>query len=89
MDISIMKASMTYTKADGYVGNVEFQVTDHQQPYEITLYSRNNNEWMFGLHFLNESGSEENILAVEQFIDSDDECFEQLVQAAKDTFLRS
>jgi hypothetical protein len=79
----IQKAEMSHNKEDGYVGNVEFLVETHKEPYEITLYSKNRKEWSYGLHFLNASGSEEEIFAVEELIDENDEYFDQLVDAAK------
>jgi hypothetical protein len=83
MKIAIQKAEMTHSKEDGFVGNVEFLVDTHREPYEITLHSKNMKEWSYGLHFLNASGSEEEIFAVEELIDENDEYFDQLVDAAK------
>jgi hypothetical protein len=82
LKIIIQKAKMTHSKEDGYVGNVEFLVESHKEAYEITLYSKNTNEWSYGLHFLNASGSEEEIYAVEELLDDNDEYFDQLVDAA-------
>jgi hypothetical protein len=83
MKINIQKADMTHSKENGYVGHVEFNVEAHKEPYEITLYSKNGKEWSYGLHFLNASGIEEEIFAVEELIDENDEYFDQLVDAAK------
>ena len=88
LEITILQARMEHSKADGYVGNVEFQVEHHKAPYEITLYSRDNKEWMYGLHFLHESGNEQEIFLVEDFLDENDESFDRLVQAAKEAFLQ-
>ncbi len=74
---------MTYTKENGYVGNIEFTVEAHKEPYEITIYSKNQKEWSYGLHFLNASGIEEEIFAVEELLDENDESFDLLVEAAK------
>jgi hypothetical protein len=83
LEIIIQKAKMTHSKENGYVGNVEFLVETHKAAYEITLYSKNAKEWSYGLHFLNASGSEEEIFAVEELLDENDEFFDQLVDAAK------
>ncbi|QGQ96330.1 hypothetical protein EHS13_16300 [Paenibacillus psychroresistens] len=83
MKIIIQKAAMTHSKENGFVGNVEFLVESHKEAYEITLYSKNTKEWSYGLHFLNASGSEEEIFAVEEQLDESDEFFDQLVDAAK------
>jgi hypothetical protein len=83
LKILVQKAQMTHNKEDGYVGHVEFKVDTHKEPYEITLHSKNGKEWMYGLHFLNASGSEEEIYTVEELLDENDEYFDQLVDAAK------
>jgi len=83
MEITIQKAEMTYSKENGFVGNVEFTVESHKAPYEITFYSKNQKEWSYGLHFLNASGSEDEIFALEELLDDSDEYFNLLVDAAK------
>lgn len=80
--ITILEAGITHSKADGYVGKVEFRVEGHKQPYEITLHSKNKKEWMYSLNFLNESGSEEEIEALEELLEEDDEVYDLLVNAA-------
>lgn len=81
--INVLESSMTHSKEDGYVGKVNFRVENHKQPYEITLYSKNGREWMYSLNFLNESGSEEEIDALEELLEENDEMYELLVDAAR------
>jgi hypothetical protein len=81
--INVLQAGMTHSKEDGYVGKVEFSCEGHKQPYEITFYSKSGKDWMYSLNFLNESGSEEEIDAVEEMLEEDDELYERLVEAAK------
>lgn len=83
MKVNIIQAGMTYSKEDGYVGNVHFEVDGHQQGYEITLQSKRGNDWGYGLFFLSGSGNEEQLLEVEDEIEENDELFEQLIEAAK------
>jgi hypothetical protein len=83
MKLTILNAAMTRNKEDGNVGHVSFQVENHKKDYEITLQSKHGKDWSYALNFLNESGSEEEILAVEEELDENDELFEQLLQAAK------
>lgn len=85
MDMRILSANMTYSKEDGYVGKVEFTVEGHKQPYEIALQSKSKKDWSYGLFFSRESGDEDEILAVEDWLEEDDEAFDRLVQAARDT----
>jgi hypothetical protein len=88
MKLTILNANMTHNKEDGYVGHVGFQVENHKHDYEITLQSKYGKEWMYALNFLNESGSEEDILAVEEVIEENDEWFDLLVEAAKSKLVK-
>lgn len=81
--MTISNASMTHSKADGYVGEVQFRVEGHAQAYVITLHSKSGKDWGYGLHFLNDSGSEEEISAVEEWLEEEDDAFDRLVEAAR------
>ncbi|WP_166244490.1 hypothetical protein [Paenibacillus turpanensis] len=83
MNIQITNASMKHSAEDGYVGLVEFTVEGHPLPYEATFHSTNGKSWSYGLRFSKESGSEELIEAVEEYLDEDDAAFDSLVEAAK------
>ena len=78
---------MTYDKENGYTGQIIFEVKSHKSPYEITLHSKRGKEWSYGLHFSGEPGLEEEIFAVEEYIEENDECFDLLVEAGKKTLL--
>lgn len=84
LSINIMDATMSYTKEDGYVGKVQFAVEGHDNEYEIALQSKRGTDWGYGLFFLHDSGKEEQLLALEEELEDNDELFELLVQAAKD-----
>lgn len=83
MNIEIIQANMTHDPEEGYVGQVQFRMGENSPEYEITLHSKKGKEWMYGLHFVNEPGGEEEILAVEELLEEDDEIFDHLVEAAK------
>lgn len=85
MDMTILNAEMTYSKENGYVGKVAFEVAGHKEPYEITLHSKKGQEWSYGLFFLKQPGDEDEILAVEDWLEEDDDAYDRLVNAAKDT----
>lgn len=84
INIQVVDASMTYSKEDGYVGKVQFGVEGHANQYEITLHSKKGKEWGYGLFFLHESGKEEELLALEDLLEEDDELFDFLVETAQD-----
>lgn len=80
--IEILQARIEHSKEDGYLGHVEFKVEGHEHPYEITLQSpKGKNDWSYALNFLNESGKEEDIEAVEELLE-EDEYFDLLVDTA-------
>jgi hypothetical protein len=83
MKLTILSSKMTYSKEDGYLGHVGFQVENHKNPYEITLHSKRGKDWDYALNFLNESGSEEDISAVEEMLAESDESFDLLVESAR------
>ncbi|MEB3101710.1 hypothetical protein [Ferviditalea candida] len=85
MNLTILHAEMSYSKEDKYVGKVDFQLDNHKQAYEMSLYSKDRKDWMYSLHFLNASGSEEEISKVEELIEQNDDFFDQLLEAAVNT----
>ncbi|WP_199620997.1 hypothetical protein [Paenibacillus alkalitolerans] len=84
MNITVLNARMNKDQ-DGYAGAVEFQVDGHKFPYEMTLFKDKAGEWEYNLLFLNESGSEEDILAVEEYLEENDDAFIRLLDAAEAT----
>ncbi|MBW7454230.1 hypothetical protein ACFOLF_08775 [Paenibacillus sepulcri] len=89
MNIKIISASMTHDAEEGYKGNVIFEVEGHKYPYEVTLLTKKGKMWDYSLSFSSESGSEEEIFAVEQAIEEDDEIFDRIVEAAEDSLPQS
>jgi hypothetical protein len=85
MNISISTARMIYDQETGYTGQVQFSVEGHKSSYELTLHSTKGNEWSYGLHFLGEPGIEDEIFKLDEYIEDNDECFDQLVDAARTT----
>lgn len=80
MSVEIISANMKFD--DGYIGQVQFNYKNHKRPYEITLHSKDKKEWMYSLSFAAESGSEDEILQVEEVLEEDDDLFDKLVEAA-------
>jgi hypothetical protein len=82
MKVNILGAKMSHSEDTGYVGQVQFEVEQHKQPYEVTLQSNNGrNNWSYALNFWKDSGSEEEIQAVDEQLEEDDAFFEQFVIA--------
>jgi len=82
MKITVIHAEMDYTKDDGYVGKVQFDVEGHSNQYEVALQSRKGKDWGYGLFFLHESGNEEQLNEVEEELEENDEWFDFLVETA-------
>lgn len=81
--IKIIDARMEYSKEEGYVGQVEFEVEQDNNTYEITLQSKRGKDWGYSLHFTTKSGSEEELFAVEELIEDNDEIYDLLIDTAK------
>lgn len=85
MNINILKAELKYTgKEDGYLGFVHFAVEGHKSDYELTLKSKNCEDWMYSLNFLSGPGKEIQINKVEEQIEENDDLFDTLIDAALD-----
>lgn len=85
MEFTILSAEMSHSEEEGYTGKVAFAVAGHKEPYEMTLHSKKGKDWSYGLLFLKQPGDEEEIVAVEDWLEEDDEAYEQLVEAALNT----
>lgn len=84
---NLLHAEMAYSEQDGYLGRVRFEVEGHLQPYELTLQSDKRwDDWNYSLHFMSESGKEQDIEIVEQALETDDDFFDDLVEAATAAF---
>ncbi|MFD2331908.1 hypothetical protein ACFSR7_21860 [Cohnella sp. GCM10020058] len=84
MNVTIREATMTKDEVNGYVGKVVFEVEGHDAAYEMALQSDKGKEWSYSLFFAGKSGSEAQIDAVDAEVESNDELYERLVDAAVD-----
>ncbi|MBB3112640.1 hypothetical protein FHS18_004741 [Paenibacillus phyllosphaerae] len=85
MKINILKAELkNYGKSEGFLGFVHFAVEGHKSDYELTLKSKNCEDWMYSLNFLSGPGKEIQINQVEEQIEENDELFDTLIDAALD-----
>jgi hypothetical protein len=84
MKITILNKSVTQDEDESYRGQVIFEVEGHKQPYEVILLTKRGKMWDYSLSFANESGTEEDIFAVEKAIEEDDELFDQFIDAIDD-----
>ncbi|QHW33746.1 hypothetical protein GZH47_25060 [Paenibacillus rhizovicinus] len=87
MKVTIIHAQMTHDKENGYLGSVQFEAEGHKHPYEITLQlnSLRGTTWDYSLRFAKDPGSEEQINEVEAAIETDDDLFDSLIDAAAET----
>lgn len=87
MKITIIHAEMTHDKENGYRGGVQFEAEGHKHPYEITLQlnSLRGTTWDYSLRFAKEPGPEEQINEMETAIETDDDLFDMLIDAAAET----
>ena len=83
MKWTIIHAEMTITQEDGYVGKVQFSVEGHKESYEVALQSKRGKDWAYGLFFMGAAGPEDEIEAVEDELEENDEFYDALIQAAR------
>ncbi|UVI30873.1 hypothetical protein [Paenibacillus spongiae] len=84
MNVNILNAELNYSKEEGYTGHVHFEVDGHKSGYELTLMSKNAEDWMYSLNFLNGPGKEIQINQVEEQLEENDDLFDTLIDAALD-----
>jgi hypothetical protein len=85
MNIAIKQANISKDSEGAFLGKTVFEVEGHEQPYEITFYSKKGRDWDYSLHFHLEPGDEEKLLAVDAYIEESDEAFDSLLDAALDS----
>ncbi len=86
MNIHIEQASMERNEDQRFIGKVILRVDNHKQPYELILDSKNMKSWGYALYFLRESGPEDEIDALDEYLDEHDDVFERIVQEAVDAY---
>jgi hypothetical protein len=85
MNLSIVKATMEHNKEEGYLGKVQVEVEGHKSLYEITLHSKKGRDWGYALHYLDASGPDGEIDALDAFLEEDDDAFDRIVEAARES----
>jgi hypothetical protein len=82
MNLNVIEARMIQGKDQSYSGYVRFRTEGGHTVYELSLGSEKGDEWLYNLHFTEESGDDEEIDEVSRLIDEDDEIFDELLQSA-------
>lgn len=82
--VQIEHADMKRDESDQFVGYTVFSIDGHASSYEITFLSKNGRDWDYALNFAGEPGVEEQFLQVDERIETDDELFDDLLDAAID-----
>jgi hypothetical protein len=82
MKLHVIEARMEQDKDRSYSGFVRFRTDSGETVYELSLGSKDGGEWLYNLHFTEASGNDEQMDAVSELIDEDDEIFDELLQSA-------
>lgn len=83
-EVRIEHANMKRDESDQFVGFTVFSIDGHASSYEITFLSKNGRDWDYALNFAGEPGVEEQFLQIDERIETDDELFDDLLDAAID-----
>ncbi len=89
LNIQIINAQMHRNEDKRFIGKVECKVEGHRETYEVTLESKNMKDWGYSLLYLNESGPDGEIEALDQYLEDNDEAFDLLVDAAEKAYNNS
>lgn len=84
-ELYIASAQMERQEDGSYIGKTIFKVEGHKVSYEITFFSKRGHDWDYSLHYAEEPGIEEQLLAVDAKIEQEDAWFDALLDAAWDT----
>lgn len=85
MKLNIIEASMTKEADGSYLGKTIFTADENEIKYEITFFSKRGKDWDYSLHYADEPGNEELLLAVDAYIEQSDDAFDDLLDAALNT----
>lgn len=85
MKLNILQADMHKDDEGAFLGKTIFEVEGHKAAYEITFFSKKGKEWDYSLNYARESGIEAEFMAVEEWIEQDDDGFDELLDAARNT----
>lgn len=85
MKLNILQADMHKDDEGAFLGKTIFEVEGHKAAYEITFFSKKGKEWDYSLNYARESGIEAEFMAVAEWIEQDDDEFDELLDAARNT----
>ncbi|WP_458460607.1 hypothetical protein [Paenibacillus sp.] len=86
VNIEIIRAEMRREGEKSFVGNTIFRTEGEKSVYEITFMSKNGKDWDYSLHFTEQSGDEDELLRMDELLESDDELYNQLLDAALEAY---
>ncbi|WP_150271705.1 hypothetical protein [Paenibacillus tepidiphilus] len=89
MRVQIVQAVMNRDEDNHYIGRTVFHYSDHKARYEITFFSKKGKDWDYSLSFAEEPGSEEQLLALDALLETDDDLFDELLDAALDSEVKA
>ena len=82
MKLNVITASMKKEVDGSFLGKTIFQANEDSTKYEITFFSKRGKDWDYSLHFADDPGKEELLLAVDAHIEQSDDDFDELLDAA-------
>ena len=84
MTIKILQSEMRRHEDRSFVGKSIFSFDNHKANYEITFFSTRGTEWDYSLSFAGEPGSEEEMLQMDALLETNDDVYNELLDAALD-----
>lgn len=82
---TVISATMRQEEDGSFLGQAVFKMEGQKSAFEISLFSKKGKEWDYSLHYAEGERIEEELLAIDELLEEDDDLFDMLLDAARDT----
>ncbi|MNW24035.1 hypothetical protein D3C74_07460 [compost metagenome] len=82
---TVISATMRKEEDGSFLGQAVFKMEGQKSAFEISFFSKKGKEWDYSLHYAEGERIEEELLAIDELLAEDDDLFDMLLDAARDT----
>lgn len=82
---TVISATMRQEEDGSFLGQAVFKMEGQKSAFEISFFSKKGKEWDYSLHYAEGERIEEELLAIDELLEEDDDLFDILLDAARDT----
>lgn len=81
---TVISATMRQEEDGTFLGQAVFNMEGQKSTFEISFFSKKGKEWDYSLHYAEGERIEEELLAIDELLEEDDDLFDMLLDAARD-----